>query len=156
MGAGWCQVLSSYSVSTDPNYFGRPANPRELFNLRHAQLRNVVERIFGVVKRRWAILTRPPEFDMDIQARIPSALAALHNFILKHDSIEWDDILDMDVEDPIPGTCSEENDFGVLVHGATTAQEKRQSEVRRDGIAQAMWESYQRLLRERGEDFGEH
>ncbi|KAF7372562.1 putative nuclease HARBI1 [Mycena venus] len=77
----------------------RPANPWELFNLHHAQLRNVVKRIFGVIKGRWQILMRPPEYDMDIQARVPSALAAVHNFILKHDSIEWDRILDDDVED---------------------------------------------------------
>jgi hypothetical protein len=133
--------------------FNRPANPRELFNLRHAQLRNVVERIFGVLKGKWGILTRPPEYDIDIQARIPPALAALHNFILKHDSIEWEDILEMDVEDPAPGMCrGADNDFGVLAHGATTAQEKRRSEARWDAIAKAIWDSYQQVLRERGEE----
>jgi hypothetical protein len=30
-----------------------PATPRELYNLRHAVGRNVVERIFGVLKRRF-------------------------------------------------------------------------------------------------------
>jgi len=34
----------------------RPKNPKELFNLRHASLRNAIERIFGVVKRRFPIL----------------------------------------------------------------------------------------------------
>ncbi len=37
----------------------RPANKEELFNLRHAQLRNVVERVFGVFKQRFAILNAP-------------------------------------------------------------------------------------------------
>ena len=38
---------------------------------------------------------------MDLQARLPPALAALHNFIRKHDP---DDIADFDdVEDPQPG-----------------------------------------------------
>lgn len=32
----------------------RPQNREELYNLRHASARNVVERIFGVVKRRFA------------------------------------------------------------------------------------------------------
>jgi hypothetical protein len=31
-------------------------NAKELFNLRHSSLRNVVERIFGVLKRQWQIL----------------------------------------------------------------------------------------------------
>lgn len=130
----------------------RPANPRELFNLRHAQLRNVVERIFGVVKARWAILTRPPEYDIEIQARVLPALAALHNFILMHDSQEWDETLATELEDPTPGTRTENNDFGILAGGVTTAHEKRRSEARRDGIAQGMWESYQDYLREHGEE----
>lgn len=28
-------------------------NAKELFNLRHSSLRNVIERIFGVLKRQW-------------------------------------------------------------------------------------------------------
>ena len=38
-----------------PNF--RLANHEELFNLRHASARNVVERVFGVLKKRWGILT---------------------------------------------------------------------------------------------------
>jgi hypothetical protein len=38
---------------------------KELFNLRHAQLRNVVERIFGIVKRRWSIFTRAQEYPIE-------------------------------------------------------------------------------------------
>jgi hypothetical protein len=33
-----------------------PENAKELFNLRHSSLRNVIERIFGVVKRKFKIL----------------------------------------------------------------------------------------------------
>ena len=128
--------------------FDRPVNPQELYNLRHAQARNVVERIFSVVKKKWFILTHPPEYTTEIQAQILPALAALHNFLLKHDSVERDDILDMDVEDPAPGF---RGDTGVLAAGATTDREKARSEAHRDGIAKAMWESYQQLLQEPGE-----
>jgi DDE superfamily endonuclease len=38
----------------------RPQNPKELFNLRHASLRNVIERIFGVLKNRFVILQKAP------------------------------------------------------------------------------------------------
>ncbi|XP_061363984.1 protein ALP1-like [Gastrolobium bilobum] len=33
-----------------------PATPQEVFNKRHAQARNVIERTFGLLKMRWAIL----------------------------------------------------------------------------------------------------
>jgi hypothetical protein len=71
-----------------------PQNREELFNLRHAQARNIIERIFGVIKKRWRILIMPPSYDMKVQARIPAALAALHNFILEHDP---DDRVDPEV-----------------------------------------------------------
>ena len=69
----------------------RPTNSREYFNLRHAQLRNVVECIIGVLKRRFRILVIPPEYDMDIQAKIPSALCCIHNIIRQHDPEELSD-----------------------------------------------------------------
>src|ERR1700690_2668566 len=46
------------------NIIYRPENPKELFNLRHASARKVIERIFGVLKRRFRILVVPPEYDM--------------------------------------------------------------------------------------------
>src|ERR1700685_2317373 len=66
----------------------RPANADELFNLRHASARNVIERIFGVLKPRFRILVYAAEIDMDLQARIPAALTAIHNFIRIHDPEE--------------------------------------------------------------------
>ncbi|KAF7311999.1 DDE Tnp4 domain-containing protein [Mycena indigotica] len=79
----------------------RPQNREELFNLRHAQARNIIERIFGVIKKRWRILTIPPAYRMSLQARIPPALAALHNFIIETD---LEDRLDPTVrDDPSPG-----------------------------------------------------
>lgn len=128
----------------------RPLTREELFNLRHASARNVVERIFGVLKGKWAILVRAPEYSMAMQARIPPAMAALHNFILQFDSEEREDILDTDLEDPNPGTRAQEQ-FGNLADGPTPPIEKARSEARRDVIAQAMWDSYQQELQNRGE-----
>jgi hypothetical protein len=34
----------------------RPSNKKELFNLRYAQLRNAIKRIFSVLKRKFKIL----------------------------------------------------------------------------------------------------
>lgn len=60
---------------------GRPTTKEELFNLRHASARNAVERVFGVLKRRFRILSIPPEYSLQVQSTIPVALAVIHNFI---------------------------------------------------------------------------
>jgi hypothetical protein len=129
----------------------RPAWKEELYNLRHAQARNVVERIFGVVKKRWAILTNPPHLDIDLQARILPGLAAIHNLIMKHDPTDIEDFEDV-VRDPQPGFVP---DFGSLADGPTSRAEKARADARRDEIAQKMWESYQTLLREKGDEFAD-
>ena len=59
----------------------RPCNKKELFNLRHASARNVIEWIFGVLKSKFWILQLAPEYSIDIQTRIPVALATVYNFI---------------------------------------------------------------------------
>ena len=51
-------------------------NKEELYNLQHAQACNVVEQIFGVLKKWWDILNQPPQYDISIQAHIPAGLAA--------------------------------------------------------------------------------
>ena len=45
----------------------RPRNAKELFNLRHAKLRNAIERIFGVLKKRFPVLTMAPEYPFESQ-----------------------------------------------------------------------------------------
>ncbi|XP_040361961.1 uncharacterized protein LOC112164273 [Rosa chinensis] len=60
-----------------------PENARELFNLRHASLRNVVERIFGVLKSRFTIFKTAPPFPFKTQAELVLACAGLHNFLRK-------------------------------------------------------------------------
>jgi hypothetical protein len=41
-----------------------PKTYQELFNLRHSTLRNEVERIFGVLKRRFPFLKTDIEYDL--------------------------------------------------------------------------------------------
>jgi DDE superfamily endonuclease len=128
----------------------RPSNPRELFNLRHASARNVIERIFGILKRRFRILLLAPEYDMDIQARIPPALCALHNFIRQYDPSDIEDYVDMTeflhIREDDPGLG-----VGDLATHALTAAERNRADAKRDQIAQAMWDSYQDIVRNRGE-----
>lgn len=74
-----------------------PQNYKELFNLRHSRARNVIERSFGVLKKRWSILRTPSFFDIKTQIRIINACFVLHNFIIEEK--QSDEILeDQDLE----------------------------------------------------------
>ena len=121
----------------------RPQNKKELFNLRHASARNVIERIFGVLKRRFRILLIAPEYNLDIQARIPAALCAIHNFISAHDLHE--------------DTLAETQDFFddsrygsyESYHMEGVEEEETGPSIKRDNIAQEMWDDYRNVLNAR-------
>lgn len=120
-------------------------------------MRNVIERIFGVIKARWRVLVLPIHFDMDLQARVPAALCALHNFILFHDPTDLDewkknlDKPDTEHEDPSPGRHidpEDEPDLGEISDGFVTNDEKLRAEAKRDRIAQEMWVQYMAYIAE--------
>ncbi|CAA7035412.1 unnamed protein product [Microthlaspi erraticum] len=58
-----------------------PRDEEELFNRWHSSLRSVIERTFGVWKKKWRILSEFPRYDLDTQNDIIIATAGLHNFI---------------------------------------------------------------------------
>ncbi|KAL6563574.1 hypothetical protein OROGR_002533 [Orobanche gracilis] len=58
-----------------------PENAKELFNLRHASLRNVIERIFGIFKSRFTVFKTAPPFPYKTQPELVLACAGLHNFL---------------------------------------------------------------------------
>ena len=81
------------------NGHSSPTNKNELFNLRHASARNIIKHIFGVLKWCFKILLYPPEIDMALQAHLPAALAALHNFIHDLDPLNLNDFQEaVDIE----------------------------------------------------------
>lgn len=119
-----------------------------MYNLRHTSARNIVKRVFGILKKKWEILIRPPQFALKIQAQIPPALAAVHNFLRKHDPEDIQLYLTNTKTDldPNPGVMHDLNDFGVLSTQAVTAAEKRHATAYRDTVAQNMWDQYQETL----------
>ncbi|KAK4397555.1 hypothetical protein Sango_1592100 [Sesamum angolense] len=60
---------------------GGPQSPQELFNLKHASARNVIERTFGLLKTRWGILRSPSYYPIKAQNRIIMACCLIHNFL---------------------------------------------------------------------------
>jgi len=119
----------------------RPKDKEELFNLRHSSARNVIECIFGVLKCRFKILCMAPEYDMDIQARIPPALCTIHNFIRIHDPEELENTEeDVSYDDNVSGHTGE------LAPGPPDRAARVRANERWDEIAQAMWVSYLEYL----------
>lgn len=121
----------------------RPQNKEESFNLRHAQARNVIERIFGVIKKRWTVLVLAPQYDLDLQARLVAALIALHNFILDNDLEEH---VDHNIVDPVPGAHVDPQELqatqGEIAVDRRTDADTETGWQLREGIAQAMWDDY--------------
>jgi hypothetical protein len=109
-----------------------PENAHEIFNKRHSQLRNCIERAFGVVKARFPILKLMPSFQFDTQVSITQCCFAIHNFIRKHMTYE-DDYFRMEFgNDEI-----DENDIDEIDQ---TLRASKQCESWRDNIANAMWQ----------------
>ena len=133
------------------NNWSRPQNKYELFNLRHAQARNIIERIFGVLKNRFQILRLAPEYSIEIQARIPAALAALHNFLQVHNSQAKN--LTEDSDHAPGGFYAGDDSFIPTGMGIDIEEEQDTSEAsrRRNKIADDMWRQYQEVLHQRSQ-----
>jgi len=58
---------------------GQPQTREEIFNRMHSSLCCVIERTFGVWKKRWRILQNMPSFNYKTQVRIVVASMAIHN-----------------------------------------------------------------------------
>jgi hypothetical protein len=119
----------------------RPVNAKELFNLRHAQARNVIERIFGVLKQRFRILLLPPRYPLDFQARIPAALCALQNFIQEIDGDEGAIPTDPQAAYTyFPSDVDNDHDIGFISEDDNEGNSE--VKLRRVNIANEMWERY--------------
>ena len=118
--------------------------------MRHAQARNIIERIFGVLKHRFRILQMGTGYRYPVQAQIPAALCAIHNFIRIHDGEEEEKGEEEDGDDIV----DQQNDAGDLFVRQGEGQRAENDAVvaRRNNIAQKMWQEYQAILQTRQEE----
>ncbi|KAJ4780766.1 nuclease [Rhynchospora pubera] len=79
--------LAQFRQRSAQNRYG---SAEELYNHRHAQLRNVVEKAFGILKGRFRILRDMHKYKYHFQAKLVIAFCVLHNFINRHQSVEVD------------------------------------------------------------------
>jgi len=115
----------------------RPTTYKELYNLRHSSLRNVIERGFRVIKRRFPVLRFGSEYSLNTQIKLFPALALLSNYIDRFE--EWKDIED-DGGDDDDGPLQQNGEARAIDEAEHRALEFR------DKITQQMWKDYQEYL----------
>ncbi|CAN0918584.1 hypothetical protein LINGRAHAP2_LOCUS30952 [Linum grandiflorum] len=76
-----------------------PLTAEEYYNMKNASARNVIERIFGILKMRWAILRNVTWFTPREVARIVVACCIIHNFIKK---VQGEDYVERTYRDQEP------------------------------------------------------
>lgn len=121
-----------------------PQNKEELFNLRHSSLRNVIERIFGVLKNRFPLMDRMHKFPFKYQCKLVMIAVMLHNFIRV---TQGDDEFDVVDEAAVAAVAAIPDDGLFAYDDAHTVTELN---AWRDDIAQRMWDSYLLVRQERG------
>ncbi|XP_059627332.1 protein ALP1-like [Cornus florida] len=120
----------------------RPENPRELFNLRHASLRNAIERAFGVLKKRFPIIgsTTEPTYSIETQTEIILACCILHNYLMGVDPDERHiDEVDRELLNQVEVQVEDEDED---VDDDRTPRDIVEGEHIRDIIAMNMWNDY--------------
>ncbi|KAG2353211.1 hypothetical protein BDR07DRAFT_1496686 [Suillus spraguei] len=137
------------SLFANPNINGRlidaliaPCSAQEIYN---TMLRNVIEHILGVLKKRFRIILLPPEYNSEIQSRIPPALCLIHNIICIQDP---DDLLDYHY---VESDEWRPRYIGMLPDSPPTEAARTRAHDHRDQLAQAMWVDYLAERRRRGE-----
>ncbi len=113
---------------------------KEMFNFRHASLRNAVERTFGIWKSRFRILRGVPRYSLQTQKDIIVACAVLHNFIMMSSDDEVSESSNPDQQDADDIEADGDNidqDGGPPME----QEEGHQAEmgVVRQGITEMMW-----------------
>jgi hypothetical protein len=112
----------------------RPQNYKELYNLRHAALRNVVERVIGIFKSRFKCFEAGKR-NLPLRTQVEYALTAVHNFINQWNPDNLDQypiVEDEEVDEKDVRLAEEESDIVM--------------NERRENIAKLMWVSYCQAL----------
>lgn len=120
-----------------------PQNAKELFNHRHSSLRNAIERIFGVLKKRFPILKIAQAYPIATQTKIVLAMCTLQNFLHAETGEDWI-YAEYDNEQRLQQAVNQE-DYSVELPETASHGISSQHQVRnalRDRIASQMWEDH--------------
>ena len=137
-----CRVLTPYRVVRYhlKEYSARgPQNAKELFNHRHASLRIVIQRTFGVLKKRFPIIANgtEPSYSFDTMVDVVLACCILHNFLM---GVDIDELLIAEVDKEL---LQRDIDRSQPISQQQRDEDYRQGAILRDNIASEMWNAYQ-------------
>ncbi|KAI3695280.1 hypothetical protein L1987_78275 [Smallanthus sonchifolius] len=116
----------------------RPETPEEYFNMKHSAARNVIERCFGVLKKRWAILRSPSFYPIKTQNKIILACCLMHNFIrreMTYDPFDDDEFIDTNND-------ADDEDLGSHVEHITTIGTSNEWTNFRHSLATSMFNAW--------------
>ncbi|KAK5811248.1 hypothetical protein PVK06_026572 [Gossypium arboreum] len=111
-----------------------PENANELFNLHHSSLRITIERVLGILKKRFPVLDAEPIWNFQTQVDIVVACCIIHNHII---GVDPSDLLNQGLY--------EEPKSDLIIPTLTEQEEReevREWSAKRDKIAQTMWTDY--------------
>lgn len=122
----------------------RPKDYKELFNLRHARLRNHIERVIGILKMRFPILKVGTYYPIETQVKIPIAAIVLHNVIRSHNGDdEWLSTTKSPI-DPRKFVTLPSGDDTPREGSTPSSNQRNMGNALRDDIAKNMWIDYER------------
>lgn len=99
--------------------------------MRHVRARNVIERAFGVHKKKWTILRSASFYPIKVQNQIILSCCLLHNFIRTH--------MNVDPIDPDLPSVTINDDVDDLIDQVGSTQ---QSNAWRDALATSMYNEW--------------
>jgi hypothetical protein len=104
----------------------------------------VIERIFGVLKRKYQILRTPSEYSLETQSRIILACVALYNWVRSKEGDRADIYLDTERE----GERSQDIQPAIVYPQGVVTSKKM--DTFRDKLAERMWDDYKRYINSGG------
>ncbi|OAY68653.1 hypothetical protein ACMD2_13106 [Ananas comosus] len=125
--------LSQFDSNTNAR---RHRSPQDLYNHRYTQLRNAVEKAFGILKKRFKVLRQATPYPYKVQCRIAMACCIIHNFIRRHQGNDKYFNMRMDQfsvdDDGI-------DDDGIDLMHLVDPNESRQRDTLRSAITEQLW-----------------
>ncbi|XP_075092353.1 uncharacterized protein LOC142172594 [Nicotiana tabacum] len=124
-----------------------PQNEKELFNIRHASLRSVVERAFAILKRWFRVIDNEPFWDFKTQVDVVLSSCILHNHRI---DLEPNDptIQEADGQPLVQTQNAQITQSSQRSQTYQTPRERREEarecSLKRDAIAHAMFTNYDR------------
>ncbi|XP_026417590.1 protein ALP1-like [Papaver somniferum] len=113
-----------------------PRTAEELFNMKHCRVRNVIERVFGLLKMRWAIFRGPSWYPVNIHCRFIMACCLIHNLIRRE--MPMDEFLPEDEYEDGPINLVSPQESRIIEH----VDSSNYWDVQRKELADQMWERW--------------